>query len=124
MVDELMDDYINVLIDKYKNIIDLSKYKYIDNLIDFSLLPLKGSMKCINKYNNKLCHGGLVIKIYKSKKNERWYALILRPDNFKYRISFHANYIFYLKHKSRTEKIKDTLQLFMFNVENGKYIIK
>ena len=49
MIKELMpNNYINKIINKYKT--ELDNYKYIDNIIDFSLLPLKGSIRYINKY--------------------------------------------------------------------------
>ncbi len=56
-IDTLIDalfpnDSINQLIQKYSN--ELTDYKYIDNLSDFSLLPLKGCIRYINKYSKEL----------------------------------------------------------------------
>ena len=120
MVDELLkDDYINELIKKY----NLEKYKYIDDVRLFSLLTLKGSMKYINRYSNELRNGGLLIKIYKKKENNNWYGIIKKISNRYYHVSFKNNYIFYLEHRTREEKLRHTLELFMSDIDKGKYNI-
>lgn len=117
-VDEIMvNDYINVLIEKY----DLKKYKYIDNVISFSLLPLRGSMRYINRYTHELKIGGLLVKIY--KKDNNWYGVIKKGNEKRYHVSFKSNYIFYLEYKSKNDKLKQTLELFMSDVNSGKYNI-
>jgi hypothetical protein len=119
MIDELLqDDYINVLIDKY----NLQKYNYIDDIRVFSLLPLKGSMKYINKYTNELKNGGLLIKIYKNKNNN-WCGIIKKITGKCYHVLFKNNYIFYLEHRTREQKIRETLELFMNDIDKGKYNI-
>jgi hypothetical protein len=112
------NDNINELIDKY----NLHKYKYIDDVRIFSLLKLRGSMKYINRYDKKLRNGGLLIKIY--QKNNNWYGIIKKFDNTKYYISFNNNYIFYLEEKTKNQKIRETMEIFLNNVDNGKYDIK
>uniref|UniRef100_A0A6C0H8I6 Uncharacterized protein n=1 Tax=viral metagenome TaxID=1070528 RepID=A0A6C0H8I6_9ZZZZ len=118
LVDTIITDYIYILIDKYK----LQEYKYIETLEEFSLLSLRGSMKYINKFTHELKTGGLLTKIYK-KNNNKWFAIIKKPNNKTYTISFNSNYIFYLDCKSRTNKIRTILDSFLENVNNGKYII-
>jgi hypothetical protein len=114
----ITNDYINVLIEKF----NLEKYKYIDNVIDFSLLTLRGSLKYINKYTQELKNGGLLVKIYK-KDNLKWHGIIKKPNNKTYHISFDSNYIFYISHKSRSEKLRNTLEVFMKDIDAGKYLI-
>jgi hypothetical protein len=116
MIDELLvDDYINVLIKQY----NLEKYTYIDDIRVFSLLPLRGSLKYINKYTNELRNGGLLIKIY--QKNSKWYGIIKKINGRKFHVSFSSNYIFYLEHRTRGQKMRETLELFMSDINKGKY---
>ena len=117
LVDNIITDYIHILIDKYK----LKEYKYINSLEEFSLLPLRGSMKYINKFTNEFKTGGLLTKIYKN--NNKWFAIIKKPNNKTYTISFNSNHIFYLDCKTRNSKIRTILDSFLENVNNGKYII-
>jgi hypothetical protein len=70
------DDYINTIINKY----DLKDYKYIDSVEAFSLLRLRGTIKYVNKYDQKLKYGGLVVKIYKREQNQHWYCIILKEN--------------------------------------------
>ena len=117
-VDQLMpDDYINILIKKY----NLENYKYIDNVINFSLLTLRGSLKYINRFTHELKLGGLLVKIY--KKENKWFGIIKKPNNKTYHIAFDKNYIFYLEYKSKTEKLRKTLELFINDVSSGTYNI-
>jgi len=118
MIDELLNnDNINELIKQY----NLEKYSYIDDIRVFSLLPLRGSLKYIKKYTNELRNGGLLIKIY--KKNNQWYGIIKKINERRYHVSFKTNHIFYLEHRSRSEKMRETLELFMSDIDNGKYNI-
>ena len=118
MIDELLDDYINLLIKNF----NLEKYQYIDDIRVFSLLPLKGSLKYINKYTNELRTGGLLIKIY--QKNNKWYGIIKKVNEKRYHVSFSNNYIFYLEHKTHNQKLRESLNIFMTDIDEGKYIIK
>ena len=56
-------DHINLLIKEY----ELQEYTYIDTVEKFSILPLAGSLRYINKYTRELRYGGLLIKIYEKK---------------------------------------------------------
>jgi hypothetical protein len=56
-VDDNILNIIHLLKKKYFN--ELEDYDYIENIIDFSLLPLRGSLKYINKYDGNLRSGGL-----------------------------------------------------------------
>lgn len=111
------NNYINVLIDKYK--VELEDYIYINNVTDFSLLLPKGSIKYINKYDLDLRYGGLLIKIY--NKNNKWYGIVKKYNNKRYNVSFENNYIFYSESKSNV--INSWGKYFLNEVESGKYVI-
>ena len=118
IVDELIpNNKTTEIFDKYK--FELQDYKYINNVIDFSLLRLRGSLRYIKKYSKELRYGGLLIKIY--QKNDDWYGIIKKVDNKKYHISFKNNFIFYYENKD--DKFKDWAQCFITQVENGTYEI-
>lgn len=125
-IDEIVDnlipnDYINVLINKYSE--QLKYYTYIDSVHIFSTLKLKGSMKYINKYNKQLRYGGLLTKIF--NKNNKWFAIIKKPNNKIYCVSFDLNYIFYCQNigEIQNENFKKNLDNFLTNCENGEYEI-
>jgi hypothetical protein len=120
MVDDLIpNDYINQLIEKYSE--ELEYYSYIDSVEEFSTLKLKGSLKYINKYDKKLRYGGLLIKIY--QKSGKWYAVIKKSNESKYYVSFDSNYIFYCENigEIRNKNLRNELEYFMTNVDNGEY---
>jgi len=118
IINELIpNNYINNIIDKYN--IELDNYKYIDNIIEFSLLPLRGSIRYINKYDLKLRYGGLLIKLYEKKNT--WYAIIKKNNNKKYNILFNNNYIFY--RDTNSNKLINWGKCFISDIELGKYII-
>lgn len=122
-IDEFVDSFlpntpINNIMTKYKN--ELDGYEYIESIDMFSILSLKGSMKYINKFDNQLRSGGLLIKIYK-KEDNKWTAIIKNVKGQKYYVSFNANYIFYRKTKSE-ERI-DLFKVFMTDIESGAYEI-
>ena len=120
MINKLInDDYIDTLIKEY----NLEKYTYIDDLRVFSLLPLRGSIKYINKYTNELRNGGLLIKIYK-KNDNKWFGIVKKLSGKKFHFTFDKNYIFYIEHQSKTQKLRESLDIFMNDVNNGKYEIK
>lgn len=115
LVDALFpNDSINLLIQKYSD--ELTDYKYIDNVGDFSLLPLRGTIRYINKYSKEIRFGGLLIKIYQ-KENKNWYAILKKFDGKKYHVSFNSNYIFYCETKE--DALKRSLQYFITEYENG-----
>jgi hypothetical protein len=114
MIDNNIRDNFNIIIEKYAK--ELSSYKFIDNVTDFSLLTLKGSMRYINKYDKKLRYGGLLIKIY--EKDNKYFAMIKRNKNI-YNVSFDSNLIFYIKNKD--EHFKDNLKYFINQVESNQY---
>ena len=118
MIKELMpNNYINNIINKYKT--ELDNYKYIDNIIDFSLLPLKGSIRYLNKYDLNLRYGGLLIKVY--EKNNKWYGLIKKNNNKRYNVLFNNNYIFY--RDTNSNKLINWGKCFLSDIDSGKYII-
>lgn len=118
IVDELLpNNKKNKIFDKYK--FELEDYKHINNVIDFSLLRLRGSLRYIKKYSKELRYGGLLIKIY--QKNDDWFGIIKKIDNKKYHVSFKNNFIFYYENKE--DKLKDWAKCFISQVENGTYEI-
>ena len=108
------DDYINTIINKY----DLKDYKYIDSVGAFSLLRLRGTIKYVNKYDQKLRYGGLVVKIYKREQNQQWYCIIIK-ENKKYYVSYNSNYIFYME--SKQDALLDWANCFISDVDKGLY---
>jgi hypothetical protein len=108
------DDYINSIINKY----NLKEYKYIDTVGAFSLLKLRGTIKYVNKYDQKLRHGGLVVKIYKRETNQKWYCIIIK-ENKKYYISYNSNYIFYME--SKQDALLDWANCFISDYDKGLY---
>ena len=117
-IDNYIPNNIDNIIKNYSH--ELDNYKYIETLIDFSLLPLKGSLKYINKYDGKLRVGGLLIKIF--KKNNKWYGIIKQISGKKYTVLFDSNHIFYKNSKSNS--LRTWLDCFISEVDSGKYIIQ
>lgn len=113
-----IDDKFNDLLLKYKK--ELEDYSLIENLGDFSILPLKGSLRYINKYTKELRWGGLLVKIY--EKYGAYFAMIKKTDGKIYNISFNNNFIFYKKNTADT--FRDSLKYFLSNVEEGIYDVK
>lgn len=113
----LKNDYINTLIKNYSS--ELEGYNYINSLEIFSTLPLKGSIRYINKYTKEIRFGGLLIKIY--KQNNNWYAILKKFDGKKYHISFKSNYIFYRENKD--ELFRNALEYFVSDVDSGNFFI-
>lgn len=107
---------LDFLLKKYKE--ELIGYKYIESLDEFTTLSLKGNIRYINKYDNKLRMGGLLVKIYND--NNSWNAVILQP-NKKYCVSFSSNYIFY--QISKDEQFRKWAQCFVSDVDKGIYDI-
>ena len=108
------DDYINTIINKY----ELQDYKYIDSVEAFSLLRLRGTIKYVNKYDQKLRYGGLVVKIYKREQNQQWYCIIIK-ENKKYYVSYNSNYIFYME--SKQDALLDWASCFISDYDKGLY---
>lgn len=119
LVDNIIkNNNIFKLINKYSQ--ELKDYKYIETLEEFALLPLKGSIKYINKYNGLYRTGGLLIKIY--NKHTIWYAVIKQISGKKYYISFQSNHIFYNENKTTT--LRNWMECFISDVDAGKYLIE
>lgn len=110
-VDNIKDDYINVLIEKYP---ELEDFEYIDNVYQFSLLELRGRMKYINKYDKKLRNGGLVVKIL--EEDGKWIAMIKKYKKI-YKVHFDNNYIFYML--PLNSQLRDWAQFFISDVDTG-----
>jgi hypothetical protein len=116
-IDNNINDNIKDIILEYNEY--LKDYVYVKSLDEFIILPLKGPLKYINKYDGKLRSGGLLIKIY--LKNKKWIALIKQFSGKTYNISFDSNYIFYIKNKK--DLLKDWLTCFIAECDSKDYII-
>ncbi len=119
-IDEFVDNFlpnnpIKNIMNKYSN--ELNGFEYIESLDMFSTLSLKGSLKYVNKFDNKLRSGGMLMKIY--QKKDKWYAAIKNIKGQKFYVSFDANYIFY--RKTNYEERVDLLKVFMSDVDAGMY---
>jgi len=106
-IDSNVKDKFNDIILKYQN--ELMDYVYIDSLSNFSVLPLKGSIRYINKYSKDLRFGGLLIKIYEKYGN--YFAILKKMNGKKYHVSFNNNFIFYKK--SSDDSFRDSLKYFI-----------
>ena len=123
-IDEYVDnikpnDYINEIIKEFKS--DLTHFKYIETVEEFSILTLRGSMRYINKYDKKLRTGGLLVKIYKNEQNKKWYGVIMKSKKMYY-VSFDSNYIFYMA--SQDELLSESLKCFISDFDKGLYEIE
>ena len=123
-IDEYVDNiklnnYINEIIKQFKS--DLTHYKYIETVEEFSLLTLRGSMRYINKFDKKIRTGGLLVKIYKNEQNKKWYGVIMKSKKMYY-ISFESNYIFYMA--SQDELLTESLKCFISDCDKGLYDIE
>jgi hypothetical protein len=110
---------INNLLSTYND--ELNGYTYIDNIYDFSLLKLKGSIRYINHYDEKLRYGGLLIKIYNKKNTNEWICVLKKSNGKKYYVNYKNNYIFYLD--SKNNKFRNWAELFISDINKGKYEI-
>jgi hypothetical protein len=122
IVDELLpNNSIENIFNKYSS--ELEHYTLIETLEEFSTLKLAGSMKYINKYDKKLRHGGLLIKIY--NKNNVWFGIIKKLNGKKNYISFNSNHIFYCENIGEilNNNMKENLSYFLSTVENDYEII-
>jgi hypothetical protein len=117
--DNIINNNINNLLTTYSE--ELNGYTYIDNIGDFSLLRLKGSIRYINYYDNKLRYGGLLIKIYNKKNTNEWICILKKSNGKKYHVNFKNNYIFYTESKSN--KFRNWAELFIADINKGNYDI-
>jgi phospholipid N-methyltransferase len=110
-----MKDKFNDLLLKYSN--ELEDYDLVDSLSEFSVLPLKGSIRYINKYSKEIRFGGLLIKIYEKYGN--YFAILKKMNGKKYHVSFNNNFIFYKK--SSNDNFRDSLKYFISDYDKGIY---
>ena len=115
-IDTHIEDKFNDIIIKYQN--ELEDYTYIENLTDFALLSVKGSLRYINKYSKELRFGGLLIKIYEKYGN--YFAIVKKMNGKKYHISFNNNFIFYKKNSN--DKFRDSLKYFISEYDKENYV--
>ena len=93
----ITNDAIKNILNLYKN--ELDSYNYIETIDKFSTLTLRGSLKYVNKYDNLLRDGGLLVKIINNRQGDEYFAIIKKPNNKKYYIKFNNNYFFYKETK-------------------------
>ena len=115
-INQNIEDKFNDIIIKYKN--ELMDYTYIENLSDFTILSLKGSLRYINKYSKELRFGGLLVKIYEKYGN--YFAIVKKINGKKYHISFNNNFIFYKQNSD--DKFRDSLKYFISEYDKENYI--
>jgi hypothetical protein len=114
-IDSHIKDKFDDMILKYHN--ELEDYIHIDSLSEFSVLPLKGSMRYINKYSKEIRFGGLLIKIYEKYGN--YFAILKKINGKKYHVSFNNNFIFYKKNSN--DNFRDSLKYFIADYDKGLY---
>ena len=114
-IDSHIKDKFDDMILKYHN--ELEDYTHIDSLSEFSVLPLKGSMRYINKYSKEIRFGGLLIKIYEKYGN--YFAILKKINGKKYHVSFNNNFIFYKKNSN--DNFRDSLKYFIADYDKGLY---
>jgi hypothetical protein len=75
---------------------DLIDFTYIHTIDEFIKLGLGGVMKIITLSNEDLKKGGILVKISKDIKNNKWFALLSIPKKrYIWKVYFDTNYIFY-----------------------------
>jgi hypothetical protein len=114
-IDSHIKDKFDDMILKYHN--ELEDYIHIASLSEFSVLPLKGSMRYINKYSKEIRFGGLLIKIYEKYGN--YFAILKKINGKKYHVSFNNNFIFYKKNSN--DNFRDSLKYFIADYDKGLY---
>lgn len=102
---------------KYED--ELKDFNYINNKDNLLNLESNGNIKYINKIDNKLRVGGILLKTY-SKYNSV-YCIIKQYPNKIYYISHSNNYIFYRDNKEK--KLNNWLRCFLTDIDNDKYIV-
>lgn len=115
LVDSLIEDSINDIIKKYDDL--LEGYEYINSVAIFSTLPLKGSVRYVNKIDKKFRFGGLLIKVIQN--NNKWIGILKKSSGKKYYVSFDSNYIFYKESKS--DAFRNWADCFVTDLNNGIY---
>jgi hypothetical protein len=108
---DTMDD----LMKQYEQ--QLANYAYINDLSVFSTLPLRGSLRYINKYSKELRFGGLLVKIYEKYGN--YFGMVKKVNGKIYHVGFNNNFIFYMKNSQ--DLLRDSLKCFISNVDKGLY---
>lgn len=118
MTDYFIRDIRKEVEEKYKE--ELKHYSYVAKVEDFINLPLKGSVRYINRRTRELKFGGLLTKIYQDKRKQ-WMCVIMKGDRTKYYVSYTNNFIYYMK--SSQDRFDDWANVFVNNMEKGLYEI-
>jgi hypothetical protein len=90
----------------------LNKYIPIKSTNDLFFNVKKGGYIKYVTFNNELKTGGIIVKI--DNKNDDT-IITLKANDIFYKISFNNNYVFYLSHRTSSDKMKD---LFLNMVDN------
>ena len=110
--DNKVNENKNINIQEIRNIYDkeLSNYEFIEDIEYFISNCKNGGYIRYVDMNNKLKWGGILLKIKEdNKKNiKNNIILVLKNKNNKiYEINWRTNYIFYKKHKTSNDNLRD-----------------
>ena len=108
--------HIESLFNKYKT--ELDKYIWIESLEDYDEIKLGGYVRYVNM-NGELKWGGILSKKTVKKSGIHMMALINTTRDI-FNVSFEKNYIFYKKHTSPNDKMRD---LFISYLDKDNYNI-
>ena len=111
-----IDDGRKEIEEKYKE--ELKHYKFISSLDEFIKLPLKGSIRYVNKRTKELKFGGLLTKIYKNQEGN-WQCAIMKSNRKMYYVGYKSNFIYYIK--SSEDRMSDWANIFISKVDNGLF---
>jgi len=106
-------DIIDKIKNKYKE--ELKFHNFIKTLDEFKKLETLGTIMYVNRFDNQLRYGGLLIKII--LKNNNYVAIIIQKNKRKYFVSFNSNFIFYRPHKNK--EMKEWGLNFINSINNG-----
>lgn len=123
MIDDIMtqDEWVNnnrkhieILFNKYKA--ELDKYIWIENLEDYDIIKLGGYVRYVN-IGGELKWGGILSKKTVNKNGVHMMTLITTNRGI-FNISFENNHIFYKKHTSANDKMRE---LFISYLDKNNY---
>lgn len=98
------DKRMNLINDMMKKFsVELEKYNYIA-ASDLNKMKLGGYVRYIN-FNNEIRWGGILIKIY--TVDDLNYMTLLSSSMKRFNICFERNYIFYKKHTTSSDKMRE-----------------
>jgi hypothetical protein len=106
--------YIENLSKKYIN--ELNSYICIENVDELDNIKIGGYIKYVT-FNGELKWGGKLIK--KLKLGNLNYLLISNSSNNLFKICFEKNYIFYKKHTTSADKMREIFISHLDKIDNN-----